>query len=441
MNRIIKLLSFLVLCVSSCGMVAKPSLCNAAEADKLTIFVTGNILSSLKPCGCMEEQLGGFERRGVIFNSAPADKRLILDSGNMIEKISEQDLIKFEIIMRALALLDYDLVNFNRLDLDAAEQSGLLNQTAVQVISCCSHDDVNFPSGFSRKFRLGDADLAVTVATFDIETAPADQISELFAFPDSAEGQVRILLLNSYDRQQIMEIAAMNVADVIICPTGSDEPEVLNNSEFGSLVVSVGRLGEYIGRISVVYGSDGRVKLAYTWQAVAENLAEDKRLVELYQEYQLIVRDAKLLENYPRFSLPDGLEYIDSGACGICHEHRYNNEMWSKRKHSRAFATLEKVGSQYDPECVICHTVGMEYEQGFVNEIQTPEFKNVGCENCHGPGSEHMLTLGKAKTRGPLSECIDCHTPQRSAEFIEKEQWYRQEIVHWLEPNTVSIVE
>src|SRR5262249_26456696 len=45
---------------------------------------------------------------------------------------------------------------------------------------------------------------------------------------------------------------------------------------------------------------------------------------------------------------------------------------------------------QYDAECVRCHVSGLMHDSGFVSETLTPKLKHVGCESCHGPGSEHI---------------------------------------------------
>ena len=82
------------------------------------------------------------------------------------------------------------------------------------------------------------------------------------------------------------------------------------------------------------------------------------------------------------------------------------------------------------PECVICHVVGMEYEGGYISEEKTGHLKDVGCENCHGPGSEHVKTLGKAKTTDPKSTCEDCHTPEHSSDYAGNEQEYHEKNCH-----------
>jgi hypothetical protein len=51
---------------------------------------------------------------------------------------------------------------------------------------------------------------------------------------------------------------------------------------------------------------------------------------------------------------------------------------------------------QYDPECLSCHVTGWEAQKffpwagGYVSVEKTPELAGNGCENCHGPGSNHV---------------------------------------------------
>jgi len=59
----------------------------------------------------------------------------------------------------------------------------------------------------------------------------------------------------------------------------------------------------------------------------------------------------------------------------------------------------------------------------------------VGCENCHGPGSQHNATLGREKTTEPKSTCLDCHEPETSSEYAGNEQLYLEKIIHWREQN------
>ena len=210
---------------------------------------------------------------------------------------------------------------------------------------------------------------------------------------------------------------------------------IIGSSYRRPLVFSVGRYGRYITRLTIEKARvRDRLKFQFTKIPVEEDLKPNPTLKELYKGYQQIVKESGLLEKHPRYPLDDDLKYVGSESCKTCHEPAYSK--WLETGHAKAYATLERVGSQYDPECILCHVIGLDYESGFVSEQETPEMKNVGCENCHGPGSEHVKTYGQAKTSEPKSTCLDCHTPEHSGEYAEKKQVFRQKIIHWTEPNT-----
>lgn len=428
---------------ASCVLIkpSRPPEETAQKTDVLTVFLTGNELGALKPCGCSGGQLGGLDRRSAILKSVPKDRRLIVDSGTFVESDSEQNLIKFNIVIQALGLLDYDVVNLAKKDVGIAEELGLLNgiSSVLNVISAHTPAELNMPTRFSKQFLISNENVTVTVAAFDVGSAPVRQIAQLFPAPTGVR-TVNILILNRRDIDTIGSIAknAPNV-DCLVCPADSDEPMVIGDPDDTPLAFSVGRFGRYVCRLQIrPTQSESKLKLSFRAIPVEEHLRQEPSLVCLYKDYQQLVREANLLKKHPRFVLPHDLEYVGSESCKACHEYEY--EMWSAKAHADAYATLVRVGSHFDPECVICHVVGMDYESGFISEQETPHLKNVGCENCHGPGSEHIRTLGNAKTTEPKSTCLDCHTPEQSANYAGNEQLYLENIVHWREPKAAGNV-
>jgi nitrate/TMAO reductase-like tetraheme cytochrome c subunit len=310
--------------------------------------------------------------------------------------------------------------------------------SVFNVISSHGPTDVNVPTKFTRKFSLKNKTVAVTVAAFDAKSGRIERISELFA-PRSNLQTVNILILNRCDAGIIGSIAKKGVIDCLVCPAESDEAMVVSDPNERPLVVSVGRYGKYVGRLQIRAGEVGdKLKLSFLPVPVTEDLRRHKPLVELYKEYQRLVKEANFLEKQSRYVLPNGLKYTGSESCKPCHKYEY--EKWSSKAHAHAYATLEKVGSQFDPECVVCHVVGMEYVSGFVSGQKTGCLKNVGCESCHGPGSEHIRTLGRAKTTGPKMDCADCHTPETSGEYAGSKEIYFEKIIHWREPNATGDV-
>jgi len=421
---------------ASCILVSKPAL----KTDEITVFLTGNGLGVLKPCGCSGGQLGGFERRPVVFNIVPAKKRLIVDTGSFVEGDSEQDLIKFDIVVQAFSLLGYDVVNLTEEDIKIAGSLGLIEDigSLFNIITSERPTDANLPTKFTKKFSLKGKAIAVTVAVFDAESATIEQMEKLFTSEPGLQ-TVNILILKRCVPGIVSSITKKGIVDCLICPDESDEPALLSEPGKKPLVISVGRFGRYVCKLHIKPAKDkGKPKLSFSVVPVEEDLQQEKSLLDLYEEYQQLVKGASLLEKIPRFFLPNGLEYTGSKSCKSCHEYEY--EKWSTKPHAHAYATLKRVGSAFDPECVVCHVVGLKYESGFVSEQETGDLKDVGCEICHGPGSEHNKTLGKAETAGPKLDCTDCHTPDTSGEYAEKEELYFKKIIHWREPKTLPDV-
>jgi len=410
--------------------------------DEFTVFLTGNVLGALKPCGCSGGQLGGLERRPGILNTVPEQKRLIIDTGSFVKSDSEQDLIKYHIIVQALQQFDYDLVGLSEEDIEIGGNIGVLDsiESDFNIISSHGTADMDAPAKFTKEFSLKGRTVLLTVAVFDPESTPVGQIEELLALP-AGMPTVNILILKHSDPGTIESIArAAPFVDCVVCPTESDEPAVIGNPDKRPLAFSVGRFGRYICGLKIT--APARVgqplRLAFKALPVDESLPKDDSMVKLYEDYQQIVKDRNLLEKHPRFALPDDLKYTGSKSCKSCHEYEY--ETWSGKGHARAYSTLEQAGSQFDPECVVCHVSGMDYESGFISQQETRHLINVGCENCHGPGSEHILTAGATALIEPKSTCIDCHTPEHSGGYAGNEDVFMEKIKHWREPNAAGNV-
>jgi hypothetical protein len=404
--------------------------------DSLTVFLTGNELGELKPCGCSGGQLGGLDRRPAVLDAVPENKRLIINTGSLVESDSEQDLIKYHIIIQALLLLDYDLISLGEQDLEIGTNLGLLEgiESSVNIISPHDTSEMSLPVKFTKQFSLKGRTVLATVAAFDPGSSPIEQIEGLFDLPEG-EPTLNILILSNSNPETIKSIAkAAPFVDCVVCPSESDEPAVIGSPNRRPLAFTVGRFGRYVCGLKVTAPArvNQPLRLAFKAFPIEEDLPKDESLVRLYEDYQQIVKDRNLLEKHPRFALPDDLKYTGSKSCKSCHIYEY--ETWSSNPHAKAFSTLEQVNSQYDPECVVCHVVGMDYEGGFISQQETGHLINVGCENCHGPGSEHILSAGETELTEPKSTCLDCHTPDHSGDYAGNEEEKLQKIKHWREP-------
>ena len=154
------------------------------------------------------------------------------------------------------------------------------------------------------------------------------------------------------------------------------------------------------------------------------------------------------LAGFPVSGLEDkdlSFAYIGSNACKECHgEDAIGNQfkIWSLSPHAKAYnlllgekaAEISKKAKINFPEkdygCLKCHTTGKGAGSSIIKE-------GVGCEACHGPGSEYytasnhvdytsrengyrravklgmypILGIESLKTREKL--CLSCHRPER----------------------------
>lgn len=107
-------------------------------------------------------------------------------------------------------------------------------------------------------------------------------------------------------------------------------------------------------------------------------------------------------------------------VCGNCHVER--QAQWVESKHAHAWLTLQQ-NNGLQPVCEACHTVNGRGNPladttsvGF-QATGAPRYRDVQCENCHGPGLAHVQN--PTFTTAPLASvnaglnlgrgCGDCH--------------------------------
>ena len=118
---------------------------------------------------------------------------------------------------------------------------------------------------------------------------------------------------------------------------------------------------------------------------------------------------------------------LNTTTCGECHPTEQGN--WEQTAHAHAFQTLDAI-HQSDPSqpCGVCHNVdekGNDLTDPTVGWPGTPvaALRNVQCENCHGPGAQHIAdhklhpeaTLAVSTTTG----CGECHQGEHHP-FVEE---------------------
>jgi hypothetical protein len=208
---------------------------------------------------------------------------------------------------------------------------------------------------------------------------------------------------------------------IVLALSPEDDPpfrptEVTTKTGTRSWVITVGTKGKYLGLVGV--WKTGKAATPFEFRYRRLELTEDfltpagkeatHPILRLMEDYTQELKRENYLGRYGAMKhllqvLPPvpGLEkpgtpsdptYVGSTACLKCHKKEY--KIWANSAHSHAYQTLvdakKPANRQYDPECIVCHTVGFGYQSGFVDANKTPLLKDVGCESCHGPGSLHV---------------------------------------------------
>ncbi len=122
-----------------------------------------------------------------------------------------------------------------------------------------------------------------------------------------------------------------------------------------------------------------------------------------------------------------GPKYTGSIACAKCHKGSmmgYQYSQWRMSSHARAYATLatpqaREVARQMDvtenPQksqaCLKCHSTAGNPKPGTALDTYTPA-EGVGCEACHGPGSEYSPQAVMMDRRAAMASGLKAVTPE-----------------------------
>ena len=194
---------------------------------------------------------------------------------------------------------------------------------------------------------------------------------------------------------------------------GADNPRVLKN--YQNLVAAKQQLNTNIALLE--NSKEGEV-CTY----INRFIALEKKLPE-QPEVQKVVDRAKAAVHLMAKKRTTAVAqrpslYLGWRRCAECHPDQKN--AWLKSRHADSYQTLVNKKQQFNLDCLPCHVTGITA----TNEQQAlslaKEYQQVGCEACHGAGTEHAKTQGKRPIPTPrptATVCLHCHTPEHSDDF------------------------
>ena len=418
------------------------------SGPNLTLLVSGEELGYLEPCGCAEGQLGGFPRRdSMIQQLGVKGKTLVpIANGDLIDDASRQSELKAEIGFAALKEMGYVAYNVGDRDL----LLGVDRLKYLQAASGVPFLSANLFHGENRTFQpfvfhtvnlqghqIQVAIIGILSQSFEIQVENAgvdlrleNPVAVLTDLVNSLEKTADLIVLLAHaDLAESKRLAAaFPQIDVVV--SGHEIEELQEDPVFveNTVLLNTGTKGKAVGQLDIRW-SDARAVPDYEFQvlSLSERLPDSPRMIELLALYQQMLSAENLSVDLGREPPATGGMYVGSASCKGCHAEAY--ALWRKSKHAHAYQTLVLHGHAADPECLTCHTVGFGFQTGFVNIETTPNLPDVGCENCHGVGGNHVKNPQKGYGQVTKADCLTCHTAQNSPKFDY--DIYLPKIQHW----------
>jgi len=432
----IKFFAFIILvCCCGCSSANKHKVQNSNDFAKdftgnITMIFTNNISGKMEPCGCSGIKNGGLARLGTYLKELRDERGgiLLVDGGDLLGKRVFPGKIKtfFEI----MNILNYTCLAPGEEELPYLQDIYKYSKTPVVVRNY--KDGKKHKSFFSKvltdgwgkkiKVRIWGA---VTPRFADENSKasilPMDKAA--FSLPPKKKRGVDIfnILLLHGSLSDARSIARMRLGYNIIIAAHEGPslgaPIIINDT----YILRVDPQGVYVGRASISINAGILRDVEVDVETVSGELKEDEIVQKKIVAYRASLKRTGALSYFAeKKSVKGGLQFIGVKKCGECHPK--NLDAWEKTKHYTAFSSLQDVGQSYNPDCVMCHSVGYGFISGFTGENKTPEFINVQCENCHGAGSAHAAAPKENRLTTPKEElCLGCHTDERDTHFIFEE--------------------
>lgn len=420
-----------------------------------SIFYTCDTSGHIEPCGCASGMAGGISRRQTYLAEAIPDDFLLVDAGDVTAGHRPWEVLELEYILKGYDKMGYHAVNIGHREILLSYEALVkLKEQYGQFISA----NLLGPDGelvfepyiiteLSNGYKCGIIGiLNDNIHPDDIGEGlalrpPVDALTKYL--PELKKKADYIVLLAFASKSAIGELARQFFEiDVIV---GGDVQQASSKpiKENQSMVVFNTDKGKYVGRLDVRYASETDWQYDNDIFVVEESMVRDVQIAQIVEDYKLQLKER---EFHPLKDDEEGLsaisavrskladKYIGPASCEECHKTAF--QTWKESKHAKAFEILEEQGNQYNPKCLMCHTVGYMASDGYFNQDLTPKLKNVSCEACHGRGDHHVkLESDPEVIVNPLgmklTKCITCHDEENSPEFVEEEYW--EKITHGID--------
>ena len=416
-----------------------------SKAGPIVLLAAGDLRGEIKPCGCSPQgQMGGLPRRLSYIEQASkqeAENILLVDLGNNFPPPSPQGQLKVDLIQEMLARFPPAAIlpGPHELALGASRLAHslpyLVSNDAVGHYFKAQHTVTRAGTRIGVFGFLSPGEIyQKSQQRFRLVPVNAEFLNELRAQIKSLGHRRAVLLFRGSDAELEMFVRS-RIFDVIVAgnPHADELNQVVDRRVADTVVPQVPTKGQGVLRIELKRGALRSGDPAQVdW--LTDKFADHPDARAPYQYYDDQVKKLFFAKLETMQKRKAASPYVGAAACRECHTAPY--AIWGASRHAGAITTLEKVGKQFDPECLACHVVGLE-RGGYLSKDLTPQLAGVQCENCHGPGRAHLLNpkanrtgLNPQRSAGHAAKvgeatCRGCHVGSHSPAFDFQKYWPR----------------
>ncbi|MEN9361557.1 MAG: hypothetical protein RL095_3092 [Verrucomicrobiota bacterium] len=419
--------------------------CGERKETSLSLLLSCDTEGRLEPCGCFDGQLGGIARISTLAaGMKPAEIPLRLDAGNFHPGTTDYEKLLLPFVLKAYQHAGFDALNAGcreaRLGADELRQiasqfpqmisANLLGPDGKPVLAPFL---VTSKNGTSILIAgIVDPALASPLLGPGLSAAePSAALQQVLA--SAPKAQLRVLLAFADTPMQQQLAARFPEFDLVLGGAVAQPSQKLLHAGRATLMSTTNK-GKNAALLQGRLGPDGFTPDNFDIPLLPPSVPQDPAILALSSEYRKLAArtvftcdaaEADSASSIPGASRAAG--FTGSQACLACHQSAH--AVHSASAHAHAFESLKKNGSDTDPRCLTCHTVGFGQSGGYRRSMAGGPLAGVGCESCHGPGSEHVRQRSSGRTRlfafrrlGD-GDCRTCHQGEFSRPFSFDQSW------------------
>jgi hypothetical protein len=393
------------------------------------LLIYGELRGELRPCGCNLPKRGGLEQLvGILDELANRDQRTVIELGNWTSGMGTQAAIQMDHIAAATRWRAPACWILGDLDLHLGVETIERHAHDVSVPLLCA----NLVDATGQRRLAGWTELLaadgrplIVVGLLPAQARPRDAtltvippLDAWLALQPKLPAGARIMIAGCLTRTEALQLGSAAPNALVCWSSGTQPPTPLAEPlPAGGMLVAAGGKGRYLTSIPLT---------APHWQASelldVQSLRSVPPVAATISAYRHAVRAAGLLQRITRVPPPEGKTYLGDAACSVCHD--VTHRSWLTTRHADALASLMPLEDQHDPDCVRCHVTGLSQQGGYLDPTAPRGLDRVGCEACHGPGSEHAKQprAGTIHRGGPLI-CRSCHDGDHDPHFEYDRKW------------------